>query len=83
MSRDVGNVKNKDENLHAEVEIGKDGRATATNVKDEKSKSLMSNWLKKSSSTSSTSTGSLKRDPSDNDESENKDDAKTKKRRTE
>jgi hypothetical protein len=48
VSRDVGNVKNKSEDLHTKVDIGKDGNAI--NKDEEKSKNLMSKWLARAKS---------------------------------
>lgn len=65
MSRDVGNVRNKREDLHKKVDIGGEehGGKSGLSEADKKSRSLMENWLKKGSSGPSPKRG--KRDEED------------------
>ena len=48
VSRDVGNVRNKRDDLHTKVDISEDdGGGKNLSKADKKSRSLMENWLKK------------------------------------
>ena len=61
-------MKNKEQDLHIKVELGKDGRAVdnVAGKKDEKSRNLMAKWLSKKKNSSPAQT--VKREPKAEDE---------------